>query len=558
MNVAGTTQRALLLALIVFVAAFFLWAPVTLAQTLTQIEEQGFWHLYHWPIITVLLALQAIVIAGLLQRRKKQAQRERLAALEERKIAEENFSRIFSVSPLRMGILRVSDGAIMAVNDQWLNDFGYSLEEVVGKPIFEFHEELGPDVHELVRNALRAQKPVRNLEFRIKIKGEERSNVTNAELVDFRGERCFLWATNDITEHTRAEDALKRNEELFRAIVEDQSEMIVRWKPDGIRTFVNRAYSRVFGGEPKDFIGTSFYPLIAEKYREGIRAKVKSLTPENPTATEVHESVAANNEISWQEWTDRGIFDDEGHLIELQSTGRDITERKRAEDALRTSEEQLRALSARIHSAREEEGTRIAREIHDELGGALTGLRWELEGIDKTLASATNGNRVPHIREKIATMTERIDSTIRTVRRISSDLRPGILDDLGPIAAIEWQSQQFQQRTGINCVCESSVDDVELNRDRATAVFRIFQEILTNVLRHAQATHVEVNMWEHEGRFFLEVTDNGSGITAQQERNRNSLGLLGMRERAHLVGGDIKITGVSGRGTTVMVCVPTN
>lgn len=138
----------------------------------------------------------------------------------------------------------------------------------------------------------------------------------------------------DVTERLEAKDALRRNEELFRAIVEDQTEMIVRWKPDGTRTFVNQAYCRTFGGTPSDFVGTSFYPHILEEYREGIREKVRSLTPGNPVATEMHQSISAGGKICWQEWTDRGIFDAHGTLVELQSTGRDITERKLAEERM--------------------------------------------------------------------------------------------------------------------------------------------------------------------------------------------------------------------------------
>jgi PAS domain S-box-containing protein len=360
----------------------------------------------------------------------------------------------------------------------------------------------------------------------------------------------------DITMRKRVEEELRRNEELFRAVVEDQTEMIVRWKPDGTRTFVNRAYCHVFGKNPEDLIGTSFLPLVVEAYREGIREKTRSLTPDQPLATEIHESISPNGETCWQEWTDRGIFDAAGRLVELQSTGRDITERMRAEEALRTLTEQLRALSARLQSAREEEGKRIAREIHDELGGALTGLKWDLDTIEKTLSGVDAGGELHWIREKIPVMTDLIESTITIVRRISSDLRPAMLDDLGVIAAIEWHVQQFQSRTGIPCDCETTLEAADLDRERATAVFRICQEILTNVLRHAHATRVHVQIREESGRFVLDVKDNGRGITEDEQLGTRSLGLLGMRERALLVGGDVAIRGSEGKGTNVIVRVP--
>ena len=204
----------------------------------------------------------------------------------------------------------------------------------------------------------------------------------------------------------------------------------------------------------------------------------------------------------------------------------------------------------------EEERTRIAREIHDELGGALTGLKWDLESVDKILSGAENGGQVHTVRKKIPTMTGLIETTISTVRRISSELRPGMLDDLGLLAAIDWQAQQFQSRTGITYHSDMVLDTIELNRESATAVFRIFQEILTNVLRHSQATDFQVGLRERGEYVELEVKDNGRGITESEKTNARSLGLLGMKERALLVGGEVSIEGRNGEGTTVMVRVP--
>jgi signal transduction histidine kinase len=211
-----------------------------------------------------------------------------------------------------------------------------------------------------------------------------------------------------------------------------------------------------------------------------------------------------------------------------------------------------------VQSAREEEGARIAREIHDVLGASLTGLKWDLEAIGKTLSKTENRDGIETVRDRIPLMSKQIDSTIDVVRRISSELRPSVLDDLGLAAAIEWQSQQFQQRTGIVCQCESTYDPQDLGRERATAVFRIFQEVLTNVLRHSQAKLVVVEMSANDDVFSLRVDDNGRGITEAEVNNPASLGLLGMGERARLIGGEVSVKGKSGEGTTVIVRVPLN
>jgi len=227
------------------------------------------------------------------------------------------------------------------------------------------------------------------------------------------------------------------------------------------------------------------------------------------------------------------------------------TQHRRAEEQLRESHEQLRALSVYLQSVREEERTRIAREVHDELGQALTSCKLDLSWIAGKLPSDLK----PLI-DKARTLTAHIDSTIQTVRRISSELRPGVLDHLGLVAAIEWQANEFQNRTGIRCDVRSRIRE-PLDQDLSTTFFRIFQETLTNVIRHAGATQVAVDLKEAEGRITLEVKDNGRGIARTEIFNSQSMGLLGMRERTELLGGIFQIGNVPRKtGTRVRVSIP--
>src|SRR5262249_23603796 len=230
---------------------------------------------------------------------------------------------------------------------------------------------------------------------------------------------------------------------------------------------------------------------------------------------------------------------------------RDITERKQVEERLRATSAQLRALMAGLRSAREQEGIRIAREIHDELGAALTSLRWDLEGIDKTISEAADRSLRSAVRDKIEAMVGLIDTTVHVVRRISSELRPHILDDLGIVAAIEWQAQQFQARTGILCQYVGAGEYLDLDQEQSTAIFRIFQEALTNVLRHAQATRVDVTLEEEGAELVLKVRDNGRGITEGEQGGPLALGLLGRREPARRLGGRVPRPGNKGQGATV-------
>lgn len=235
---------------------------------------------------------------------------------------------------------------------------------------------------------------------------------------------------------------------------------------------------------------------------------------------------------------------------------KEITERKQAEEKLKATTEQLRALSARLQSAREEEGIRIAREIHDELGSALTSLRWDLETIGKDFSEPGEQSPVPAPQKKIAAMLGVIDTTINLVRRIASELRPGVLDDLGLAVAIKWQAQQFQARSGILVNWDCPLAHVSLNQAQSATVFRIFQEAMTNILRHAHATRVDVKLVEEAGGYLLTIKDDGRGILEDERSAQSSLGLLGMHERAHLMGGEVSITGIQGEGTAVTVRIP--
>lgn len=231
----------------------------------------------------------------------------------------------------------------------------------------------------------------------------------------------------------------------------------------------------------------------------------------------------------------------------------DRRERQQAEDKLRKSLDQLRALSSYLQYVREEERTRIAREVHDELGQALTGLKLDLSWLATRLAR----NRQP-VQDKVRTMTEHIDETIQTVRRIATELRPGILDSLGLVAALEWQANEFQSRTGIPCVVTTTVADTLWDQQFSTVFFRIFQETLTNVIRHAKATSVDVRLAEDGDDLKLSVKDNGRGISEDEIANTRSIGLIGMRERAMLIGGELNLQGTPGQGTLVTLRVPLN
>ena len=241
------------------------------------------------------------------------------------------------------------------------------------------------------------------------------------------------------------------------------------------------------------------------------------------------------------------IFNGIEYLIGM---GIDITEQVKAENILHQRTEEIRKLTGYLQQIREEERTNISREIHDVLGQQLTGLKMDSSWLRKRFEADKVAN------DRISEMILLIDDTIKTVRRISMQLRPGILDDLGLIAALDWQSAEFAKRTGISSSFTSNVSDLSLPEKVATNIFRIFQEALTNVARHANATTVQTNLVVGNEKLTLAIRDNGVGIDEVGIQNSNSLGIVGMKERARMFEGDLTIRKDDQRGTVVLLTAP--
>ncbi len=228
-----------------------------------------------------------------------------------------------------------------------------------------------------------------------------------------------------------------------------------------------------------------------------------------------------------------------------------IQELQRAEERLVKTSQRLRELAARLTSVREEERIHISREIHDELGQSLTALKLDLSWLFRRLPEGETA-----LSERARSTIELVDATIQSVRKICSELRPSILDDLGLSAAIEWQTQEFQRRAGIECQFYASAEFPGLDRKRSEAIFRIYQEILTNIARHSGALRIQVLLTRDDRDIVLQVHDNGRGISDEEIMQSKSLGLLGMKERAVMLGGEIHFRGSREEGTTVRIRIP--
>jgi PAS domain S-box-containing protein len=355
----------------------------------------------------------------------------------------------------------------------------------------------------------------------------------------------------------KAQEAIRESEERYRTMFETSPDAITICDSQFNISMINRRGAQLFGYEnAEDMLGRNLYEFVSPESTQLAQDNIQKLLDGNELRNVESMVLRKDGSTFPMESNAAMILDGDRKPKALIAVSRDINERKSAENELKNSRQQLRALTLHMQSVREEESKRIAREIHDELGSALTGLKWDMELMEQTLLELEDVRLRRTLEKAIKASISLIDETTNTVRRISSELRPGVLDDLGLVEAIEWQMQQFQSRTGIHCHCDSSDLLTDLSGQQSTVIFRIFQEILTNVLRHAQASCINIHLKEEGEEVILRVEDNGLGITESEQSNPRSLGLLGMRERAYSVGGDVYISGEKSKGTTVTVRIP--
>ncbi|MCZ6481560.1 MAG: PAS domain S-box protein [candidate division NC10 bacterium] len=471
--------------------------------------------------------------------------------------------------------------------------YGYRADEVIGKPItfiVESHEE---DEERRRIDAVRTRGLWCGQYWQRRKDGSKFWADTVISLVtDEKGQPCgFIGIDRDITERKRAEEALRESEERLRKIFEEGPLGMAIIDLDYRFVKVNGALCKMVGYTEQELTGLTFAEIThPEDIDKDVRLSEQIFGGEIPFFHLEKRYIKKDGGILWIGLTACVIRDEQGKPQYGLAMIEDITERKRAEEALRrlneqlelgfqertaklseaigileeqiderhraeeellSSREQLRALSTRLLSVQEEERSRIAREIHDELGQALTGLKIDLTWVAQRLAPNQE-----HVKKKTDWMTHLIDTTVQTVRRISTELRPRILDHLGLVAALEWQIREFQDRTGIACMFTKHPEEITVHVERATTVFRICQEALTNVGRHAFATRIDLSLTKVGQDLVLEVRDNGTGITKEAVADPKSLGLIGMRERVLPMGGDVTIKGVRGKGTAVTVRIP--
>jgi two-component system sensor histidine kinase UhpB len=439
--------------------------------------------------------------------------------------------------------LAEDSGRLLEVNREACESLGYTRAELLRLTIYHLDPNLAPSrarefLEQVDRDGqLTVERSMRRRDGSVFPVEMRLSRITSG------GTRQVLGIARDITARRQAEEALRASEHNLRSVFENLVDVFYRVDVRGIITMVTPSVER-YGYSAADLVGrpvTATYFDLSERDRL-MRALLEKgavsdmdITLKRGDGRPIPVSASA-----------RMLFDDEGRPTGTDGLLRDASERQRARRQLERSRAQLRALSNRLVTVQEQERQRIARELHDELGQALTALSLDSSWLAAHLRDDGEASR------KVAKISDLLDATMDSVQRITRELRPLLLDDLGLVPALEWLAREFEQRTSIRCSLEVA-QDVCPDLDRATTVFRVVQEALTNVARHSGATRVRILLGGSAGRLALRIEDDGRGIRDAEIAHRDSLGLLGMRERVRRWGGTMQIEGEPGRGTRLRV-----
>ncbi|MEQ1553087.1 MAG: PAS domain S-box protein [Ferruginibacter sp.] len=358
-----------------------------------------------------------------------------------------------------------------------------------------------------------------------------------------------LGAMQDITEVKEASQKITAEKDLSDNIINSMPGTFYLFNAAGKYKRWNKNYEDITGYTTEEILNQTALDLLVPEDVEMVKDKIAELfVTKKQTSLEATFIVKSGEKLRYF-LTGRYIkYENEDCII---GVGIDTSEKKLAEDKLKKSEKNYRDLASNLEKIRENERTHMAREIHDELGQQLTGLKMDISWINKKVKSDDIA-----VQERMKDTIALIDKTVVTVRRLATQLRPSILDDLGLISAMEWQSQEFEKRNEIKSTFKANVAHVAVSTNIATGVFRIYQECLTNVSRHSKATQVNSELIIENNLLTLNIVDNGIGFNHSEIRSKKTLGLLGMKERALLINGTYKIIGNSGKGTSIKICIP--
>ena len=483
----------------------------------------------------------------------------KLKRAEERIIkSEKRYKHLLNI--MNEGMIQVDNkDQIQFVNDRFCEMVGYTIDELVGNLAYEILLE-GEDQKFMKKRVKERKNQGMKEHYELKLKTKSGKYiwvyVGPSPVEDEKGKIIgSLGILTDITKRKIAEETLRKSENRFRDLFESSPDAVFVESLDGKVLDANPAACDLHGMSYENLVGRSYLELIPKEHRADVSGNNKNLLKENMSSFESYSLVKSGKSIPVEIKVNK--IDYGGELAVILHV-RDISERRKAEEELAKSYEQLQNLSAHLQRAKEEESTRIARDLHDSLGQVLTALKIDISLLHRQLLNPEilNGD-LKKLSKKTTSMLGHVDSTMKSLRRISANLRPAILDDMGLIAAVEWLTDDFMERTKIKCKLVLTINDEFVDvKDVSTSIFRILQEAFTNIIKHAKATKVEIRLYKEGNNLVLKVKDNGIGISDSKKRKFNSFGLLGIKERAASHNGTFSIEGKKSKGSTIKVKIP--
>lgn len=418
-----------------------------------------------------------------------------------------------------------------------------------------FNKDYQNKIFELIKNVSSNQYSEQRFENEFVLSDGKKIwlELTAASLFNHKKHNFIFFIIRDITSKKQTELKLLKSEERYRSVFNQANDAMFVCYLNYARTLsnfeeVNDVACRTLEFSREELKNQNPYLILFNNFEGEIVKIIDKLWLDGHAIFDAVQVSKSGRKIPAEVSSHLIEFNDKPAILFIS---RDVSQREEAENKIKETGERLRNLAFHLQNVREEERTLIAREIHDELGQMLTYLKIQINLVGKKL----NDDQYA-LKEKIDSSLKLIDDSINSIQKITEKLRPNVLDELGIAAAIEWQAKDFSERTGIECICDLYKDELSLEKEKSTAVFRIFQEALTNVARHANANKVFVYLKEYKGNLILEIKDNGKGITQSQVNDPRALGILGMKERAMLFGGIVTLKSSMNSGTTVRVELP--
>lgn len=461
------------------------------------------------------------------------------------------------------GIVLVDDvGTISLANAATCRLFGYENSELIGRSVGMLIPARFLDNHEKNLREFAVKPSTRPMgnggEFYGRRKdGSEFPLEIGLNPIKSGDSTLILATIVDVTGRRMADLAFRQNQDFFaKAFKASPGAMSINLVSDFQFIEVNDSWTALLGYESDEVIGKSALDVLFTRDKES-EAEILEMIRSGSRVRDFEVDLRHKDGSFRQTLISMEIIDFKSSKCVLTNI-QDITELKSHERKLVASREQLRQLSARLDEVVEEESKRIASDVHDLIGGDLVGLRHDIQAVKKLVIENTEEQGREALLEKLDEMTNLATATLNSAKRISSELHPAELNFLGLVPALRSETQRFQERSGIACRFEALIEDAAVGRAQSAAVYRVFQEALRNILRHARATEVGISVAEIDGFLRLDVADNGIGMTESQINAFDSLGLLSMRERISNAGGSVEFAGNSGIGTIVTVVIPAN